>query len=117
MLFENLKRILKLDRPRLRGPNGARDELTLAATAQNLKKMAKLVPMPTRGLHKNLQTGARTITRNYCRSFSTKSTTNGPVGLLLRRPLIGIPPTSIGCTSAVSAIWSAQFTFRTAVLA
>ena len=46
MLFENLKRILKLDRPRLRGPNGARDEFTLAATAQNLRKMAKLIPMP-----------------------------------------------------------------------
>jgi hypothetical protein len=31
-----LKRILKLDRLRLRGPNGARDEFLLAATAQNL---------------------------------------------------------------------------------
>jgi hypothetical protein len=46
MLFAHLKRILKLDRLRLRGPNGARDEFTLAATAQNLRKMAKLVPMP-----------------------------------------------------------------------
>src|SRR2546428_9009937 len=34
MLFAHLKRILKLDRLRLRGPNGARDELHLAATAQ-----------------------------------------------------------------------------------
>ena len=47
MLFAHLKRILKLDRLRLRGPNGARDEFILAATAQNLRKMAKLVPMPT----------------------------------------------------------------------
>jgi hypothetical protein len=47
MLFEHLKRILKLDRLRLRGPNGARDEFILAATAQNLRKMAKLVPTPT----------------------------------------------------------------------
>jgi transposase len=47
MLFAHLKRILKLDRLRLRGPNGARDEFTLAATAQNLRKMAKLIPMPT----------------------------------------------------------------------
>jgi hypothetical protein len=31
MLFAHLKRILKLDRLRLRGPNGARDEFTLAA--------------------------------------------------------------------------------------
>jgi len=35
-----------LDRLRLRGPNGARDEFILAATAQNLRKMAKLIPMP-----------------------------------------------------------------------
>ncbi|WGD56918.1 hypothetical protein QA641_14925 [Bradyrhizobium sp. CB1650] len=32
---------------RLRGPNGARDEFILAAIAQNLRKMAKLIPMPT----------------------------------------------------------------------
>lgn len=44
MLFAHLKRILKLDRLRLRGPNGVRDELLLAATAQNLRKLAKLVP-------------------------------------------------------------------------
>jgi len=46
MLFAHLKRILKLDRLRLRGPNGAKDEFLLAATAQNLRKMAKLIPMP-----------------------------------------------------------------------
>jgi transposase len=46
MLFAHLKRILKLDRLRLRGPNGAKDEFLLAATAQNLRKMAKLLPMP-----------------------------------------------------------------------
>ena len=44
MLFAHLKRILKLDRLRLRGPNGARDEFLLAAAAQNLRKLAKLVP-------------------------------------------------------------------------
>jgi len=44
MLFAHLKRILKLDRLRLRGPNGARDEFHLAATAQNLRKLATLVP-------------------------------------------------------------------------
>ena len=44
MLFAHLKRILKLDRLRLRGPNGARDEFLLAATAQNLRKLAKLLP-------------------------------------------------------------------------
>jgi transposase len=46
MLFAHLKRILKLDRLRLRGPNGAHDEFLLAATAQNLRKLAKLIPVP-----------------------------------------------------------------------
>ena len=50
MLFAHLKRILKLDRLRLRGPNGARDEFHLAATAQNLRKLAKLIPMPAPAL-------------------------------------------------------------------
>ena len=49
MLFAHLKRILKLDRLRLRGPNGAHDEFILAATAQNLRKLAKLIPMPKLG--------------------------------------------------------------------
>jgi IS5 family transposase len=47
MLFAHLKRILRLDRLRLRGPKGARDEFILAATAQNLRKLAKLVSMPS----------------------------------------------------------------------
>jgi Transposase DDE domain len=46
MLFAHLKRILKLGRLRLRGPSGARDEFLLAATAQNLRKLAKLRAMP-----------------------------------------------------------------------
>ena len=41
MLFAHLKRILKLDRLRLRGPSGAQDEFLLAAIAQNLRRMAK----------------------------------------------------------------------------
>jgi transposase len=41
MLFAHLKRILKLDRLRLRGPSGASDEFLLAAIAQNLRRMAK----------------------------------------------------------------------------
>lgn len=45
MLFAHLKRILRLGRLRLRGPCGARDEFLLAATAQNLRKLAKLGPM------------------------------------------------------------------------
>lgn len=46
MLFAHLKRILKLGRLRLRGPSGAQDEFLLAATAQNLRKLAKLRPEP-----------------------------------------------------------------------
>jgi transposase len=41
MLFAHLKRILKLRQLRLRGPSGAHDEFLLAATAQNLRRMAK----------------------------------------------------------------------------
>ena len=44
MLFAHLKRILGLNRLRLRGPSGAGDEFHLAATAQNLNKLAKLLP-------------------------------------------------------------------------
>jgi hypothetical protein len=45
-LFAHLKRILTLDRLRLRGPSGTKDEFLLAATAQNLRKLAKLMPLP-----------------------------------------------------------------------
>ncbi len=41
MLFAHLKRILKLDRLRLRGFTGANDEFLMAATVQNLRRMAK----------------------------------------------------------------------------
>ncbi len=43
MLFAHLKRILRMERLRLRGPNGAKDEFLLAATVQNLRKLAKIV--------------------------------------------------------------------------
>src|SRR5918995_782088 len=46
MLFAHLKRIIGLRRLRLRGPTGAKDEFLLAATAQNLRKLAKLI-IPT----------------------------------------------------------------------
>jgi hypothetical protein len=41
MLFAHLKRILKLGQLRLSGPSGAHDEFLLAATARNLRRMAK----------------------------------------------------------------------------
>ena len=46
MRFAHLKRILRLGRLRLRGPRGAQDEFTLAAIAQNLRRMAKLITLP-----------------------------------------------------------------------
>jgi len=46
MLFAHLKRILRLVRLRLRGPHGAQFEFTLAAVAQNLRRLAKLVVRP-----------------------------------------------------------------------
>jgi len=46
LLFAHLKRNLRLDldRLQLRGPNGVQDEFQLTAAAQDLRKLAKLVP-------------------------------------------------------------------------
>ena len=46
MRFAHMKRIFKLDRLRLRGLSGAKDEVLLTATAQNLRRLAKLVCRP-----------------------------------------------------------------------
>jgi hypothetical protein len=46
MLFAHMKRILKLDRLRLRGMSGAHDEFLLTATVQNLRRMVKLLGQP-----------------------------------------------------------------------
>jgi hypothetical protein len=46
MLFAHMKRILKLDRLRLRGMSGAHDEFLLTATAQNLRRMVKVLSQP-----------------------------------------------------------------------
>ena len=43
MLFGHMKRILKVDRLRLRGLSGAQNEFLLTATAQNLRRMAKVL--------------------------------------------------------------------------
>jgi hypothetical protein len=43
MLFAHMKRVLKFDRLRLRGLNGAKDEVLLTAIAQNLRRLAKLL--------------------------------------------------------------------------
>lgn len=46
MLFAHLKRILRVGRLRLRGPRGAQFEFTLAAIAQNLRRLGKLIARP-----------------------------------------------------------------------
>ena len=46
MLFAHRKRILTLDRLRLRGPNGAKDAFHRAAAAQNLRTLATVIPVP-----------------------------------------------------------------------
>jgi transposase len=46
MRFAHLKRILRLGRLRLRGPRGVQDEFVLAAIAQNLRRLAKLITHP-----------------------------------------------------------------------
>lgn len=52
MAFAHMKRHLKLDRLRLRGLSGAKDEFLLVATAQNLRKLARLcsIPPPNHGI-------------------------------------------------------------------
>ena len=47
--WQSWLRILKLDRLRLRGLSGAKDEVLLTATAQNLRRLTKLLyrPPPT----------------------------------------------------------------------
>jgi hypothetical protein len=44
MLFAHLKRYIGVSMMRLRGPKGATEQFQMAATAQNLKKLAKMVP-------------------------------------------------------------------------
>ena len=43
MRFAHMKRILRLDRFRLRGLSGVKDEVLLTATAQNLRRLVKLL--------------------------------------------------------------------------
>ena len=46
MRFVHMKRILRLDRLRLRGLSGAKDEVLLTATAQNLRRLVKFIRRP-----------------------------------------------------------------------
>jgi hypothetical protein len=46
MRFAHMKRILKLDRLRLRGLSRVKDEVLLTATAQNLRRLVKFLCRP-----------------------------------------------------------------------
>lgn len=46
MLFAHLKRYIGVPMMRLRGPKGAYEQFQLAATAQSLRRLAKLVLQP-----------------------------------------------------------------------
>jgi len=46
MRFAHMKRILRLDRLRLRGLSGVKDEVLLTATAQNLRRLVKFICRP-----------------------------------------------------------------------
>ena len=56
MLFAHMKRILKMDRLRLRGMSGARDEFLLTATAQNLRRMANYLGTDPPGVRQMVPT-------------------------------------------------------------
>ncbi|WP_217358797.1 transposase [Thalassococcus sp. S3] len=74
MLFAHLKKILQLDRLRLRGPNGAKDEFLLAATAQNPRKLAELRTAAPYIAYKPSKTGfGNQINPKQLRTFSTTS--------------------------------------------
>src|SRR5690606_32789301 len=68
MRFAHLKRILKLDRLRLRGPNGAKDEFHLAAAPQHLRKMAKMIPLQSRAPARWRRRTCSSAIRSACRS-------------------------------------------------
>ena len=46
MCFAHMKRIFRLDRLRLRGLSGAKDEVLLTATVQNLRRLVKFLCRP-----------------------------------------------------------------------
>jgi hypothetical protein len=66
MLFTQLKRIIKLDRLWLRGIAWVSDECTLAATVQNLRRLAKQTTQapPTEGIERPLDAKAAGLLKN-----------------------------------------------------
>jgi DDE family transposase len=66
MRFAHMKRILKLDRLRLRGLSGAKDEVLLTAIAQNLRRLPSCSAVPR---HRwQLLARRKRRVRHWCRS-------------------------------------------------
>lgn len=61
----HLKRIPGLARLRRRGPCGANDEFLLAATAQNLRKLARVFPALQQKCTKSDQNGTRALSEHH----------------------------------------------------
>jgi hypothetical protein len=80
MLFAHLKGILGITRLRLRGPNGAKDEFLMAATVQNLRKLAMTLPAPALGRRSEDSAGAPRRA-----AASTSSTASAGSGRWLRK--------------------------------
>ena len=114
MLFAHLKRILRLDRLRLRGPCGAHDEFLLAATAQNLRKLAKLIPAshghghlsghrpPTVPAPPALATAPQSVDGSPKPSSSTELTRSGSPTRSASAATRSRPPACAACGSAMS---------------
>jgi hypothetical protein len=77
MFFAHLKRILRLDRPRLRGPLEVQDEFLLVATRPKSPEAPKLIPSPALQpayhniAHARLPLGS--LRRAYWPTLSTQS--------------------------------------------
>jgi len=89
MRFAHMKRILRLDRLRLRGLSGARDEVLLTATAQNLRRLVKL-------LGRAPPVAAAAERRRYIGRVLPMQVRNSPIGSAGRRPAktLGRPPST-----------------------
>ena len=78
MRFAHMKRIFKLDRLRLRGLSGAKDEVLLTATAQNLRRLVKFLcrppPVPKSPVRRSWS--VRRNCQDRCQMLSVQSTTN-----------------------------------------
>jgi hypothetical protein len=73
MLFTHLKRILRLDRLRQRGPNGAKDEFLLAATAQKSEETGEAHPAPGARIHHMRRRARLRLACNYLGRTSPSS--------------------------------------------